>query len=68
MTATEATAEVFWTAFQALPPAARQAVIARLVRDEDLRCDLLDLVCIEERRGDVERPLSDYVPDRLAHG
>ena len=68
MTTTEATAEVFWTAFQALPLEARQAVLARLVRDERLRCDLLDLACIEERRGDTERPLRDYLAEHSQRG
>ena len=68
MTTTEATAEVFWTAFRALPVEARQAVIARMVRDESLRCDLVDLACIEERRGETERPLRDYLAERSQRG
>ncbi len=68
MTATDATAEVFWTAFQAPPPEARQAVLARMIQDEGLRCDLLDLACIEERRGDEERPLRAYLAERSRRG
>ena len=59
MTAQEATAEVFWTAFQALPRKERQAVLRRVVQDEKLRHDMLDLALIEERRTEPARPLRD---------
>jgi len=35
MTQTEATAEVFWTALKALPRKEQQAVLRRVIRDEN---------------------------------
>ena len=43
MTAREATAEVFWTAFRTLSRQARTAVLGRLLRDRQTREDLLDV-------------------------
>jgi hypothetical protein len=57
MTAHEATAEVFWTALKALPRKEQQAVLRRVVQDEKLRHDMLDLALIEERRAEPARPL-----------
>jgi len=57
MMSQEATAEVFWTALKALPRKERQAVLRRVVQDEKLRHDMLDLALIEERRAEPARPL-----------
>ena len=64
MTKTEATAEVFWTAFNALPPKEKRAVVQLMIRDEHLRRDLMDLALIEERRNEPERPLRDYLKEK----
>jgi len=64
MTKTEATAEVFWTAFNALLPEEKRAVVQRIVRDENLRRDLMDLALIEERRNEPERPLREYLKEK----
>lgn len=64
MTKTEATAEVFWTAFNVLPVEEKRAVIQRIIRDENLRRDLMDLALIEERRDEPERPLRDYLKEK----
>jgi len=61
MTEAEATAEVFWTAFKVLPKAEQQAVLRRLVQDQHLRRDLMDLSLIEERRDEPARPLREYL-------
>lgn len=58
---TEATAEVFWTAFKVLPKAEQQAVLRRLVQDQKLRRDVLDLSLIEERRSEPARLLEEYL-------
>ncbi len=60
MTKVEATAEVFWTAFSVLPREDKQAIIRRLLRDDNLRRDLMDLALIEERRSEPSRPLREY--------
>ena len=61
MTRAEATGEVFWTAFKGLGQREQRAVIGRLLQDEGLRRDLLDLAVIEERRSEPARPLRDYL-------
>jgi len=63
MTDAEATAEVFWTAFKVLPRAEQQAILRRIVRDQNLRHDLIDLALIEERRDEQSRPLRDYLKE-----
>ena len=64
MTSTQATAEVFWTAFKALPAEEKRAVLQRIIHDENLRRDLMDLSIIEERRNEPGRPLRKYLKDR----
>jgi len=61
MTGTQATAEVFWTAFMHMPAEERQAFLERLIADPRLREDLLDAAVIEERRGEPTRPLKDVL-------
>ena len=63
VTETEFTAEIFWTAFKALPHAEQQAFLRRLLRNNRLRHDLIDLAIIEERRDEPDRPLRDYLKD-----
>jgi len=60
----EATAEVFWTAFQALSANEREAVVQRLVRDEQFMEDLIDIVILEQRKDEPSRPLEDYLADK----
>lgn len=61
MTRAEAAGEVFWTAFKGLGQREQRAVIGRLLQDESLRRDLVDLAVIAERRGETGRPLRDYL-------
>ena len=66
MTEVEATAEVFWTAFKVLPHAEQQAILRRVLQDQNLRHDLMDLALIEDRREEPARPLREYIQD--THG
>ena len=63
MIESEATAEIFWTAFKVLPIAEQQAVIRRLIQDQTLRRDLMDLSVIEERRDEPARMLREHLED-----
>ncbi len=63
MTRSEATAEVFWTAFKGLSRTEQQAVIRRVLQDKNLRRDLMDLAVIEARRAEPARPLREYLDD-----
>ena len=56
MTAREATAEVFWTAFRTLSRAEQDAVIRRLVRNPKLREDLIDIVTALQRQHEKAIP------------
>ena len=61
MTTKEATAEVFWTAFRALPKKEREAVFERLLKDEEFREDLIDLAILEQRQNEPSRSLDEYL-------
>ena len=61
MTKSEATAEVFVTAFKALPKKERDAVVMRLIEDKRLREDLLDIALAQERIKEPGRPLGDVL-------
>ena len=61
MTATEATAEVFWTAFRALSKKEREAVVERLLRDKEFMEDLIDIVIFEQRQNEPSRSLDEYL-------
>lgn len=50
MSATEATAEVFVTAFKTLRPRQREAVLTRMLADEELSEDIADTLALEARR------------------
>ena len=60
----KATAEVFFTAFQALPKEDRDEVLVRMVGNRSLRRDLLDLATIAERQQESSRPFHEYLGER----
>ena len=51
MTKSQATAEVFLTAFHALSKKEREKVILGITRNKRLREDLIDLALIQERKN-----------------
>lgn len=62
----EATAEVFRTAFNALPAETREKVIEKMLADAALREeveDLLDLEVVRERYNEPTRPLDDVLSE-----
>lgn len=59
----EATAEVFWTAFKGMSREDQHLFIQRIITDENLRRDLMDLALIEERRDEPGRPLREYLAE-----
>jgi len=61
MTSLQATAEVFLTALRALPKKERQAVLARIAEDDELREDLLDLALLAERRHQPSGAFREYL-------
>ncbi len=57
----EATAEVFMTAFNALPVKEKHSFLERLLRDKNFKEDLIDFVTIEQRTGESSIPLEEYL-------
>jgi hypothetical protein len=64
MNAAQATAEVFWTAFQALSKSEREAFLEKLFNDHALKEDLIDLTLLEQRAEEPSRSLTDYLASR----
>jgi hypothetical protein len=57
----KATAQVFLTAFQALPEETRARILAGLIKERVLLEDVLDGMIIEERRNEPTRPLEEFL-------
>jgi len=53
-------AEIYLMALESLSKADKKAVIARLLEDESLREDILDIVLIQQRQGELSRPFREY--------
>ena len=64
MTTSQATAEVFVTALRALSKKERQAVLALITDDEDLREDLLDLAVLSQRRDEPARSFREFLTEQ----
>ena len=64
ITATNATAEIFLTAFRAMPKKERNAVIDKLLTDNEFMEDLIDISIIKQRENEPSRPLDEYLAER----
>ncbi len=60
----EKLAEGILTAIRSLPKRERELILLGLVKDRNLRRDLIDLATIEERKKEPSRPFRDYLKDR----
>lgn len=58
MKTTEATAEVFFTAFKALKTQEKEAFLEKVINDRELREDLIDIVLIEKAKKVKGAPIS----------
>jgi len=63
MKAVESRSEIYFMALQSLSKSEREAVIARLLEDAELREDILDLITIHQRRGEPSRPFKEYLAE-----
>ena len=63
MSAIEATAEVFVTAFKALKPKQCAAVMERIFADKRLAEDAANTLLTERRRSEPSRPLNAVLRD-----
>jgi len=57
----EATAEVFLTAFKALPQSEKNIFLTNLIKDTELLEDILDIAIMEARRDESSRPFDDIL-------
>ncbi len=64
MTQQQATAEVFWTAFQAMKASERELFIGKLMKDKKLAEDLRYASVIEKRKNEPTLSLDDYLAKR----
>jgi hypothetical protein len=63
-TGTQSKAEIYFMAFQSLSEAEKEAVVARLLEDESLREDILDIALVRERQKEPSRPFREYITVR----
>ena len=63
MSATEATAEIFVTAFKSLKPRQREAVLERMLEDEDISSDIADTLALEARRHQPRQPFRQVLKE-----
>ncbi len=68
MNTAESKAEVYLMALQSLSKAEKKAVISRLLEDDSLREDILDLALIRQRQGETSRPFREYLAVREKRG
>ncbi|HEX9974342.1 MAG TPA: hypothetical protein VGD14_19895 [bacterium] len=61
---TEATAEIFLTAFRAMSKKERSAIVDRLVNDREFIEDLIDIAIIKQRENEPSRSLDEYLAER----
>jgi hypothetical protein len=57
-------AEIYLMALNSLSKAEKKAVITRLLEDESLRQDILDIALIRQRKGESGRPFREYLAVR----
>lgn len=63
MTAKEAVADIFMTAFRALSPGEQDAILAKMVKDQELREDLIDLAVAEARSHERPRSFQTFIAE-----
>ncbi len=63
MSSTEATAEIFITAFKSLKPRQREAVLERMLEDEDISSDIADTLELEARRHQPRQPFRQVMKE-----
>ena len=68
MRTTQSKAEIYLMALESLSKAEKKAVIARLLEDESLREDILDIALIQQRQGEPSRPFREYLAVREKRG
>ncbi len=68
MKTTQSRADIYLMALESLSKAEKKAVIERLLEDDSLREDILDIALIQQRQGESSRPFSEYLVERAKRG
>ena len=68
MKTAQSRAEIYLMALESLSKAEKKAVITRLLEDESLREDILDIALIQQRQGEPSRPFREYLAVREKRG
>ncbi len=64
MKTAQSKAEIYLMALESLSKAEKKAVITRLLEDDNLREDILDIALIQQRQGESSRPFGEYLAER----
>ena len=68
MKAAQSKAEIYLMALESLSKEEKKVVINRLLEDESLREDILDVVLIQQRHKESSRPFREYLAVREKRG
>ena len=68
MKAAQSRAEIYLMALESLSKVEKEAVITRLLEDDSLRQDILDLALIKQRQGESSRPFRNYLAEGKKRG
>ena len=68
MTKAQAIAEIFYTAFKTLEKKEKDAILEKIIEDDEFREDLLDIAIIKKRRKESSRPLNEYLLEAKKRG
>ena len=58
------TAEVFLTAFRTMPKREQNVFLMEIIKDRNLREDLIDIAIAESRAKDKSRPFRDFLKEQ----
>ena len=60
----ESIADVFLIALKSMPKEQQNAILFRIVQDEELSHDLQDLLVFEQTKNDTKRPFRGYLAEK----
>ena len=60
MGSTQSKADIYLMALESLSAADKKKIIARLLEDEKIREDILDVALIQQRQGESTRPFRNF--------
>ena len=58
------TAEVFLTAFRTMPKREQNVFLMEIIKDSNLREDLIDIAIAESRAKDKSKPFRDFLKEQ----